>query len=90
MELQVQIVRQFVKVGEAASKPTEDSGIQLQLLPPAHWHCPLLQPHPLPTFLQSSTREQVASSSRGWSGVELARLCCQWADSRLHRVRVTP
>lgn len=51
---------------------------------------PTLQPHPLPTFLQSSTREQVASSSRGWSGVELARLCCQWADSRLHRVRVTP
>lgn len=84
-ELQVQTVHQFVKVGGVASMPTGKEVVYTATLP-----LPLAPPTPTvapPTFLQSSTREHVASSSRGCSVVEPTRLCCQWADRRLHRLR---
>ena len=58
--------------------------------PPTPTAAPPTPTGALPTFLQSSTREQVASSSRGCSVVEPTRLCCQWPESKLHRLRATP
>lgn len=70
MELQVQIVHQFLKVGEAASKPTEDSGIQLQLTPPTHWHCPPCSPTPSPPSYRAPPESKwppAPGGGQGWS-----------------------